>query len=62
MCVRSWRTVVCSGSSSSIPRSTACYGDNAPILRTLTEAVYDLIEHDSAEQSTAMWPEDKTAS
>jgi hypothetical protein len=37
------------------------YGDNPPIFRSLTEAVDDLIEFDSEEQSTATWPEDKTA-
>ena len=32
------------------------YEDNAPILRSMDEAVNDLIEHDSLEQDTAAWP------
>jgi hypothetical protein len=38
------------------------YDGDAPIFRTLTEAVDDLIEFDSEEQSTADWPADKGAS
>jgi hypothetical protein len=37
------------------------YGDDTPVFRTLTEAVDDLIEFDSEEQSTAEWPADKNA-
>ena len=32
------------------------YDDDAPLVRSLSEAVYDLIEHDSYEQQTADWP------
>jgi hypothetical protein len=31
-------------------------GDNPPILRTVDEAVRDLVEYDSWEQDTANWP------
>jgi hypothetical protein len=32
------------------------YQDDAPILRSMDEAVDDLIEHDSLEQDTSDWP------
>jgi hypothetical protein len=44
----------------SVPSGYCRYGyendNDAPILRTVDEAVLDLIAHDSWEQDTANWP------